>query len=283
MSIPAQHSTDKNQFVIIRRIRFVPSPPVGVKPIRSYTQPRPCAAVAEAADIGILPPAAWPDPTDQLHVVLVPPGGAEPGEGWLSPPDHPDAPAAVTIQRHDMTIEWRPGRAVIRGPADRLDELLAALADFAFYEGELRTLEHTIEAGESAAVADTSRAYRIQGRDREHWPRFAALIDHFGRARLTYARLEPRLVKASRSLPPASRGVVHRLLAKTDVEARLESLSNRLEACEDLYEGATDRVADYRGYRTGHWLEWGIIFLLVLEVVLISADLYIRYLEYQEP
>jgi hypothetical protein len=283
MSDPAKPPTDKNQVAIVRRIRFVPRAPAGIKPLRSFTQPRPGAAVEVAADFGGLPPAVWPEPTDQIDVVLVPPGGREPGPGWLAPPDHPDAPAAATIKRNGVTVEWRPGRAIVSGEADRFDEVLAALADFAFYEGELRTLERTVEAGEATAVADTARAYRIQSQDREHWPRFAALIDHFGRTRLTFTRLEPRLTKAARSLPPQARGLVNRLLAKADVEARLESLSNRLEACEDLYEGATDRVADYRWYRTGHRLEWGIIFLLLLEVALMAADLYIRYLEYQEP
>jgi hypothetical protein len=283
MSVPPKPLTDKNLVVLARRIRFLPKPPAGVKPLRSFTQPRPCVAVEEVADFGVLPAAGWPEPTESLDVVLVPPGGAEPGSGWLTRPDHPDAPATVTIQRNGMTVEWRPGRAVIRGPADRFDDLLAGLADFAYYEGELRTLERTVEAGEVVAAADTARAYRIQSRDREQWPRFAALIDHFGGMRLTYARLELRLLKGSRSLSPVARGLVNRLLAKADVEVRLASFSNRLEACEDLYEGATDRVADYRWYRTGHWLEWGIILLLMLEVAVMTADLYVHYLDYKEP
>jgi hypothetical protein len=240
-------------------------------------------AVEDAVDFGAMPPAGWPEPTDELIVVLVPPGAPEPGQGWLAPPEHPDAPAAVTVRRSGVTVEWRPGRAVVHASADRFDGVLAGLADFAFYEGELRTLERTVEAGEATAVADTARGYRIQARDREHWPRFAALIEHFGSMRLTVVRLEPRLAKGSRSLPPQARWLMNRLLAKAGVETRLESFSNRLEACEDLYEGATDRVADYRWYRTGHRLEWGIIFLLLLEVALMGSDLYIRYLEYLEP
>ena len=279
MTVSRKPPADGNQSIVVRRIRFVPKPPAGPKPLRKFTQPRRFMAVEEAGDFGLMPAAAWPEPTDQLDVILVPPGGAEPGPGWLAPPDHPDAPAAVTIQKNGITVEWRPGRALIRGPAGRFDDLLAALADFAFYEGELRTLERQIEAGEDAAAADTARAYRIQARDRDHWSRFAALIVHFGSLRLTYARLEPRLVMPARSLPPLARGSVKRLFARADIEARLESLSDRLEAMEDLYEGATDRVADYRWYRTGHWLEWGIIFLLMLEVALISADLYLRHLD----
>ena len=50
----------------------------------------------------------------------------------------------------------------------------------------------------------------------------------------------------------------------------------RLEALEDLYEGANDRVADYRWYRSGAWLEIGIIILLIIETVMISFDFYMR-------
>jgi hypothetical protein len=73
-----------------------------------------------------------------------------------------------------------------------------------------------------------------------------------------------------------------RLLSKADVEARLSEINDRLEAMEDLYEGANDRVADYRWYRNGHLLEIGIIILLLVEVVLMSGDMYIRYLDYKE-
>ena len=57
----------------------------------------------------------------------------------------------------------------------------------------------------------------------------------------------------------------------------------RLEACEDLYEGAHDRVADFCWYRSGHWLEVGIIAFLIVEVVLMSIELYIHIIEHMDP
>src|SRR5262249_55247856 len=42
-----------------------------------------------------------------------------------------------------------------------------------------------------------------------------------------------------------------------------------------------DRVADYRWYRNGHLLEIAIVVLLLVEALVMSADMYIRYLEYQ--
>jgi hypothetical protein len=284
MSAPQIPSSGTQKNAEIRRIRFTAEALGGAKPIRSFTQPRRCTALEEVVDfVTLLPPAEWPEPTDHLDVALVSPGSPEPGPAWMTPPIQSDAPPAVTVAHAGVTIEWRPGRALVRAPAERFDELMAALADFAFYESELRTLERAVESCEADAAADTVRAYRIQHRDRQHWPRFAALIENFARLRLTFARLEPRLEKGSRTLPPAARRIMSRLIAKAEVHERLQALTDRLEACEDLYEGATDRIADYRGWRTGHLLEWGIIFLLAIEVAVMSADLYIRYLDYTDP
>jgi hypothetical protein len=270
-----------SQQMTVRRIRFVA--PSGVKPLRSFTQPRPCAAVEESLSLVATSPATFPEWTDQLDVMIVTPGTGGAPSAWLNVPEHPDAQPAIVVERSGGVVEWRPGRAVVRADSEHCDDLITALVEFAYYEGELRALERGVEAVEVNSAADTARAYRIRPQDSEHWPRFASLMEQCGRLRLNYVRLAPRLAKPSRSMSPEARRVVARLLAKADVPARLEAISERLEACEDLYEGATDRVADYKWYRTGHRLEWGIIFLLIMEVMLMSADLYVRYLDYSDP
>jgi hypothetical protein len=218
-------------------------------------------------------------------MVLVPPSSTGDGlpnaEAWLAPPDQPEAVPPVVIERDDERILWRPGRALVQCKADRREDLVAALTDFAFYEGELRALEEALEAREAQAQADVAFAHRIRQRDRRHWKRFKEMIEYFSQLRLTFARLEPRLARASRTLSPAARPVMARLLKKAGVAARLEAFSDRLEALEDLYEGANDRVADFRWYRDGHLLEIGIVVLLLIEALLMSGDMYIRYLDYR--
>ena len=59
-------------------------------------------------------------------------------------------------------------------------------------------------------------------------------------------------------------------------EARAEALDTRLEACEELYEGANDRVADHQGWHRGHVLEVIIVALLLMEVILLCVDLALR-------
>ena len=65
-----------------------------------------------------------------------------------------------------------------------------------------------------------------------------------------------------------------RLIDEAEVDTRLEAASNRLEAFEDLYEGANDRIADYRWYLSSEWLEVGIIFLLLVEVAMLGFQIH---------
>jgi hypothetical protein len=275
-----------NQTLSVRRIRFVAEAPADSKVRREFKQPRRTLAVEELAGVTELPPAkVWPEPTDHCWMVLVPPSSTGDGlpnaEAWLAPPDQPEAVPPVVIERDDERILWRPGRALVQCKADRREDLVAALTDFAFYEGELRALEEALEAREAQAQADVAFAHRIRQRDRRHWKRFKEMIEYFSQLRLTFARLEPRLARGSRTLSPAARPVMSRLLKKADVAVRLEAFSDRLEALEDLYEGANDRVADFRWYRDGHLLEIGIVVLLLIEALLMSGDMYIRYLDYR--
>jgi hypothetical protein len=264
--------------VVVKRIRFVDRAPPGARVRRAFEEPRRCVAVEEDVEPGALPAAdAGPEPTDRFEVLLAP-NGTPPewratGDGWRAPPDHPEVAPAAVVERDGYTVQWRPGRAVIQGRLDCPEAVLAALTDFAYYEGELRNLEQALEACAAGARADVSRAYRIRFRDREDWARFGERIELLAGMRLRYASLEPRLAKPSRALPVEARRVMARLLARADVKARLEALTNRLDVCEDLYEGANDRVTDHRWYLEGHALEIGIIFLLVLEVCIMTADL----------
>jgi hypothetical protein len=271
--------------VVATRVRFLDSAPPGARVLREYRHPRPCVAVEEVVGLANLPAEKpWPEPMDHFVVVFVPRAAAaeweHQGEGWLAAPDHPEAPPAAVVERDGYTVEWRPGRVVVRGRVECPEAVLAALTDFAFYEGELRGLELVLEACEAGAAADVARAHRIRFCDRRSWARFGERIEDLTRMRLRYARLEPRLAKPRRALPAEARRLTAHLCARADVGARLEAFSERLEACEDLYEGANDRVADYRWYIGGHALEIAIIGLLLLEVVLMSAELFMRYLDY---
>ena len=165
------------------------------------------------------------------------------------------------------------------GPAECHEEILDALIDFAFFEGELRRLEQALDACEDQAQADIAYAYKIRLRDRKHWKRFRERIKQFSQMRFTYTQLEPHLQQTASALPSGVCRLVSHLCAEADVEDRVELFEERLEVFEDLYEGASDRVADYHWYFTGHWLEITIILLLFFEGALMATDVFLRVME----
>ena len=283
--------TAPSQGISARRIRFVTQLPAGTRARNKFRQPRVCHAIEEPVELANLPrDRPWPEPTDGLLVLHMPRNAPADwqrfGETWMTPADHPEAVQPITLQGKGRTMYWRPGRALIVGdrqqkgskkgppPAGMPEDVLAALVDFAFHEGELRSLESAIKIGETSMNEDVGRAFKIRFRDRTAWPHFAAMTEHFGRLRVVYTLLEPRLASAPRTLPGISQRWVERLCELAHIEDRLEDASNRIENGEFLYGEANDRIADYKGYHLGHMLEIVIILLLVLEVAISSVDTY---------
>ncbi|MGH7916306.1 MAG: hypothetical protein ACREQE_02465 [Candidatus Binataceae bacterium] len=268
--------------ITARRIRFVAEAPPGAKVLRSYSRPRPCVALEEELDLAELPPSdLWPEPFDQIVVVMVPSNALEGkiDENWMSTPGHPQAAVTASSTCNAHKIQWRSGRALIQGPVEGFAPILLALVDFAFYEGELRALEQALDKYEEQAETDVARAHRIRIRDRGHWRRFAETIEELYRMRLSHARLESQVAAAERALPPAGREVMTRLNDESRLAARLEAFSDHLEAFEDLYEGANDRVTEHRWYLASQWLELGIVLILIIEVVLLAVGPYLWHLK----
>lgn len=231
------------------RISFVDEVPLGVKSLREYKQPRKIYAI-ETADS-----AAHPG----FEVIF--------GEATY------ESSVAVSIKQDNISISWQRNQVHVLCPLESRLDVLTALADFGFYEGDLHRLESDVEVQEPLAEKDVEFAHRIHHRNREHWSRFGETIERFTRDRLIYARLCSQLAFPSPTLSPKSRQIVSKLLRECNIEDRLEMYSDRLEALEELYEGANDRVADYRWYRGGHILEWTIVIILIFEAIAMSVEL----------
>jgi hypothetical protein len=190
--------------------------------------------------------------------------------------DAGEAPTA-SVKHGSERIEWWPGRALVQGAAETRAAMQSALVDFMFYEEQLRELERVVALGEGRAAADIELAHRIHPRDSARWHSLTDAMETCSRARLTFARLEPELSSDLSSLPPAARRWLERLYEAAVVEDRAEALNDRLEALEDFYEGATQRVADFRWYREGRLLETTIILILIFECLLMAGDIYLHF------
>ncbi|MGA6973473.1 MAG: hypothetical protein WBY93_17740 [Candidatus Binatus sp.] len=270
--------------IIARRIRFIADAAAGAKVRRVFHQPRPCFAVDEAIEPQKLLPGLpgqqpLPEPVDELVVVLLASAASAEARKFsanlLAAADRHETGSTISIAVRGNGIQWRPGFAMVQGPAlDGLEGAVDALTNFSFYEGELRSLERVLDTMESDAHTDVARAYRIRFRDRLHWRRIRKTVENLAQMRLAYARLESEFAKAPRALGGDARQVMMRLIDEAEVDTRLEAASNRLEAFEDLYEGANDRIADYRWYLSSEWLEVGIIFLLLVEVAMLGFQIH---------
>jgi len=238
------------------RVSFVAEVPLGLKSLREYKHPRKIYAI-ESAD-------------SSAHA------GFEVVFGEVMPDD----PAVISIKQDNISISWQRNKVHVLCPMESRLDVLTALADFGFYEGELHRLESDVEVQEPLAEKDVEFAHRIHHRNRDHWSRFGETIERFSRDRLIYARLCSQLAFPSLTLSPKSRQIVSKLLRESNIEDRLEMYSDRLEALEELYEGANDRVADYRWYRGGHLLEWTIVIILILEAIAMSVELGMHVIEF---
>lgn len=261
--------------LVVRRVRFV-SPSATSRAGRTFKHPRLCTTAEEPATLANL---SARDTIGELFVVLIPKKAEKEWEAvakeHFHSTDDPDALAFDVKYRGDRIV-WRPGLATVYLNDEPRDELLPALTEFAFYEAELRKLEAEMDKREVTAQEDVPYTQTIHKRDKAHWPRLTETIEAFCRMRLVFARLSPRLTEEANSLGPRTRRLASRLLKHARAESRSESLDTRLEACEDLYEGANDRVADVRGWAYGHFLEIIIVVLLLMEVILLCVELVVR-------
>jgi hypothetical protein len=276
--LPTRGADNPNDVSAIRRIRFVPAPDGEGRLLHRYTQPT--AAVAIEDDISATDLATFAESNRLIFVQLTAATSEEIRQvvqrWWTAGVAADPAIETTDVEVGDYHVRWRPGRLVVESEKPISAALTEALVDLAYHEGTLRDMERTLGTFEATAVADVPRAYRIKNEDQAHWSNFGDTMEALGLMRLKFVRLEPELDRTNRKLPRVDRRLLAKLKAYLGVDDRLAAFSDRCEACEELYEGATDRVADYRWYRGGHQLEMWIVVLLVFEVLLLVSDISVQ-------
>jgi hypothetical protein len=254
---------------------------MGTRITRRFTRPRAVLAVEQIIEVEeLLRPGSTRDSDETLDIVYMPTVAKADreriaGSWWLTPKDSETAQPVMIKALGDL-IQWMPGKALVEGKQGLREEIVAGLTEFAFYERELRLLEQSFEPLEIQARIDAPKTYRIQRKHHADWPRFGAVMEQLADLRLTFAILQPRLLRGSRSLTKPGREVASRLFRAAATGFQMHGLDDRLAVCEELYEGAIDRITDYHGWHNGHRLEVIIIALLLLEAILMAADLIVR-------
>jgi hypothetical protein len=221
-----------------------------------------------------------PESIEQLLLIHVPEVASkqirERARALVDAPERAEANRLLIVEHGSEFLEWRPGFAIVKCRDESRNDIISALVDFAFYEGNLRALEQSLVTAELQAQADVALAHRVRYRDRAQWERLTDCAEQCSRMRLTFARLEPQLFAAGETGPSRMRSWITQLIEKSNIETRLESLSDRLEALEELYEGANQRISEYRWYMGGHALEIAIIVILLIECIMIGFDMHMH-------
>jgi hypothetical protein len=262
----------------VSELCFVAEAPADALVVREFSQPRSACAVKTAvAPANLGGPSETATGTSVIVFVPADAGNAVAEGVRAKLAGEKREPSKAAMKHGSELVEWWPGRVLIQAGSDARADVQAAVIDFLFYEAELRELERLVTAGEAQAVADLEVGHRVHPRDRRRWTALFDAMERFTRARLVFARLEPELSGDLSSLSAPARRWLGRLYDAALVEDRAEALSYRLEALEDFYEAATQRIADFRWYREGRLLELTIIAILVLECLLMAGDLFLHF------
>ena len=191
----------------------------------------------------------------------------------MAQPETGDAVPTIELVLRSDRILWRPGRALMIGAADRVEEVLSGVLDFAYHEGELRRLEFEAQDDWPIAEALIPLTHSVDREALKRQPQVDLMTRVTTSRRMRYVRIERRLEKASSTLPGAARRLVSELAVQAEVVDRLRALSDQLEVFEDLCESANDRLLEYSYYRGEYRLEVWIIVILAMELVLTVLEL----------
>jgi hypothetical protein len=204
-------------------------------------------------------------------------------EAWMDDEEPEGFGPALRATTDGGWVLWRPGRAVVLAPPARCEELLSAVADFAFHDGELRKIEASLEANWPHLQQDLPLVHKVGRKELArtgHVGKMTALAMDW---RLKCARIERRLLAPPSDAPAGGRRAGEKLRALARVEERLETLDGQIEVYEYAYEMINQRLSDYRHYRRELLAEIIIIALLVVEVAIMLTDFYWKYFGPESP
>jgi hypothetical protein len=271
------------------RVRFLADAPPGAKILARFRDPYDRVAVAEAIPLDQLPPAAGAaEPFDELHFLFLPSGSTNTpyeeqkrGEDWMqAPPGDPFAVQPIDLTLRNDRVLWRPGRALVLGAPDRMEEILIALVHFAFYEGEMRRLEQEIREDWPLVERDLPLTHQVGAAELKRWPDANRMVRLSALWRVRLTRLDLYLSKVPANLTGNVRKVYAELLLwNAELPDRYIALDDQIEIFQDLYESANDRLSEYAYFRKEFIIEAWIVVILALELAAVVVELALAYKE----
>jgi hypothetical protein len=161
---------------------------------------------------------------------------------------------------------------VLQCDPEQTEPLLSALAEFAYYEGELRRIETEIVGAWAELEQDKGLAFAVTKADLKRSEAVGGRMSRALERRIKMARIEPHLYEPDAGLPAAGRKLGEELREKARIESRLETVDAQVEVFENIYEMSGQRMGEFRAAAEEHVLEWIIIVLLAGELLLLLVQ-----------
>jgi hypothetical protein len=266
----------------LMRIRFLPEGSHDAKILAKFPDPQPSCAVATPLSMETMNHPGPDAMAAELLVLDISSGSNDLGhwreqaEAWIQPPAH-DQTKVIRVNIEGGSLLWGPGRAVIQCSPERMRGVSVVLAEFVYYELELRRLEAEVSADWHALESHASLAQDVRRKDLKRSAELAEASTRTVSRRIRLSRIESRLLSPSTTLTESDVHLGQRLREEADVERRLETLDGQLETYETIYESANQRMGEYRNFRSEYFIEILILFVLLIETALIVGELYLYY------
>ena len=234
------------------RIEFKAQAGPGENVLLEFADPVPCQAVNSSLAIETMPEGTSAASYDVLQVLVVPREGKDESRWRKDLRALMESPGRstpiLTVKVEDVLVFWRPGWATVQGPQQRMEFILQALAEFAYYEGQLRRIEDEAAAAWPEAEADTPVAHDATRVDAA---RRRALADRTAatfRRRIRQVRIESHQKESTWLEIILREGMnreIRRLLARVGHKVlRLKRIAIGGVRLKDLVPGEVRRLTD---------------------------------------
>lgn len=256
-----------------QRVAFVAAATVAETVLTELPAPLGRVAIVTGTD-----PNATPA-SDELLVLAVPlidetdPDPLNRVRNWADPPSISGERAGQLLTLQGARVVWNPTRVVVLVAPERLDTVLKAIVEVAYYETELRAIETKLAALWPDLEAVIPLAFEFAERSVRHRRKLAEQFRQVFTLRARLARVTPHVLAPHIHPPTLATQLSERLREHTRMAHRVESLNTQLDVFERLYEGCGQKTSEFMVARTGHALEWIIIILLLAQIILLSIDL----------
>ncbi|MBI3710334.1 MAG: hypothetical protein HY246_22035 [Proteobacteria bacterium] len=260
------------------RIEFSAEAGHAAPPLATFRQPRVAFAHAQPREIAAVlegPPVAGTG--EAVELIILPAGSATPfdlqkrAEEWMASRAGEHG-APIEIFYRSERLLWRPGRALCFGTPEHSDEVLAAVAQFAFCEGELCRLERQMADAWPVLETDVPLTHGLHRRDLARQPHVNAMTRHAKGMRIAFVRLQTALETPAQDLAGPARRLFAELALQAAAVERLRALDDSIEVAEDIYELAGDRLSEFSYFAQEYRIEIVIVVVLLAELLVTSYE-----------